>query len=336
MGSIPSGISGSRAAAILGISGFATRLEIWQEIMEEERPGWNAAHGYALPKRKETAAMRWGNAFEDSIAKLTGKVLVGRVTQREKEYRDELMPSGAHLTCHIDGMISGSLYEAKTTSSFNFRSLWGSDTIPSFYQAQVQHNLFLTGLQEAIVICLSFPETPEKWEAMGWYIGLSASKKKLLQNDERKLSVEPYEWARTLHDMGYFHHYTIAADGKTQIAMMDSYAAFWESIKSERPPEPENYDDIKRLFPEPKGTLIVPPNIEMKLREYRDITEELGGTGPQAKRREQLKVEILSWARTQTTALDEESTESLVMRNEVGDKCGSFGKTKTGSLVFRT
>jgi hypothetical protein len=118
--------------------------------------------------------------------------------------------------------------------------------------------------------------------------------------------------------------------------MLDGYAKFWESIMAERPPEPETYDDIKRLFPEPRGTLIVPPAIEMKLREYRDITEELGGSGPQAKRREQLKIEVLSWARQQTTVLDDESMESLVMRSEAGEKCGSFTKTKTGALMFRT
>lgn len=59
MGSIPSGISGSRAAAVLGINGFTTRLAAWQEIVEEQKPGWNKEHGFTLPNREETAAMRW-------------------------------------------------------------------------------------------------------------------------------------------------------------------------------------------------------------------------------------------------------------------------------------
>jgi hypothetical protein len=320
---------------VLGISGFVSKLAVWQEIMEERQPGWNAAHGFLLPEKEETAAMRWGTGFEDAIAKLTGKFLYGRVTKREKVYCDELMPCGAQITCHIDGMIKGMLYEAKTASSFSFNASWGKDRIPSYYQAQVQHNLFITGLEEAVVVCLEFPVTPEKWEENGWYIDHTKNLW-MLQNNKLNIDVEIDAWARTLGEMGFFHRYTITADKTAQMAMLDSYAQFWESIKKEISPQPENYDDIKRLFPEPKGTLIVPAAVEMKLREYKDITAELGGTGPQAKRKEQLKVEILDWARTQTTTLDEESTESLVLRNEAGEKCGRFGKTKNGSFVFRT
>jgi hypothetical protein len=276
-----------------------------------------------------------GTAFEDAIAKLAGKRLGGRVTKREKVYRDELTPCDAPLTCHIDGIIKGCLYEAKTASSFSFSTSWGKDRIPAYYQAQVQHNLLLTGLKKAVVVCLEFPETPDKWEAMGWYV-CHERERWLLQNEDLKRSIEPDAWAHTLAEMGFFHLYTITADKTARLAMLDSYVEFWESIRAEQMPEPENYDDIKRLFPEPKGTIIVPQAVEIKLREYREITEELGETGPQAKRRDQLKVEILSWARTRTAVLDDESTESLIMRNEAGEKCGSFSKTKKGTLVFRT
>jgi hypothetical protein len=321
---------------VLGISGFTTRLAVWQEIMEEQRPGWNEAHGYTLPQREETASMRWGTAFEDAIARLTGKYFGGRVMKREKAYRDEIMKSGAPLTCHIDGIIKGNLYEAKTASEFSFNSQWGKEHIPNYYQAQVQHNLFLTGLSKAVVVCLEFPETPDKLEELGWKpVSCLNGKWFLERGEEKETLVSTDTWARVFADMGFFHGYEISADQGAQTAMLDWYVKFWESIKAEKPPEPENYDDIKRLFPEPKGTLIVPAAIEMKLREYRDITAELGTAGSAAKRQEQLKVEILAWARSQGTTLDDESTESLVMRNESGEKCGSFSKTKKGTLVFR-
>jgi hypothetical protein len=334
MGSIPSGISGSRSAAVLGISGFTTRLAAWQEIIEEEKPGWNAAHGFTLPEREETAAMRWGTAFEDAIAKLAGKHLGGRVTKRENQYLYTL-PSGASLTCHIDGVIKGRLYEAKTTSSFSFNASWGEKIIPSSYQAQVQHNLYLTCLSDAVVVCLEFPKAPEKWEAEGWTTTMLPDGKSLWLSRNGK-ETDPYRWAQILDEMGFFHIYEISNDRSAHSKMTDIYAQFWESIETEKPPEPETYDDIKRLFPAPRGTLIVPQAIEIKLREYKDITAELGGTGPQAKRRDKLKVEILSWARKQAPELDDESMECLVMRNESGEKCGSFGKTKNGALVFRT
>jgi hypothetical protein len=309
--------------------------------MEERKPGWNAAHGLTLPVREETAAMRWGTAFEDAIAKLAGRAMRGRVTKREKEYWDGLGPADVPLlTCHIDGVIKGRLYEAKTTSSFSFNTAWGERTIPAYYQAQVQHNLYLTGFKEAVVVCLEFPVTPEKWDANGWKVAEYLSGGYVLHKMGAGCCVEkaaePLKWAEALAEMGYFHTYEIGEDKEAREAMLESYRKFWERVRAEEPPEPENYEDIKRLFPEPRGTLIVPPVIEMKLREYRDITAEIGGTGPQAKRRDQLKVEILAWARGQAAALDDESTESLVMRNEAGEKCGSFGKTKAGALVFRT
>jgi hypothetical protein len=303
--------------------------------MEEEHPGWNAAHGFTLPERKENAAMRWGTAFENALATLAARHTGGRVTKREKQYTDSLSPCGAQLSCHIDGMIRGKLYEAKTTSSFSYRNSWGALCIPDYYQAQVQHNLMLTGLSEAVVVCLEFPKAPEEWEQEGWYV-INYGPKWWLQNALREISdVEPLAWARTLYEMGYFHRYEIAADKQRQQAMKDSYAEFWEHIKAETPPEPENYEDLKRIFPEPKGTLVVPQEMKTKIAMYRSIGEEIGTGGALAKHRERLKVEILSWARKQSTVLDDESTEALILRDECGNKCGSFSRTKTGTLMFR-
>jgi predicted phage-related endonuclease len=70
MGSQPKGISASRGAAILGLSEFATPFEIWQIICEEREPGFNEKKGFALPVREETAAMRFGNAFESAVIEL--------------------------------------------------------------------------------------------------------------------------------------------------------------------------------------------------------------------------------------------------------------------------
>ena len=66
MGSKPVGISASRGAAVLGISDWQTQFEVWQLIMEERQPGFNASRGYVLPEFKESASLRWGNAFEDA------------------------------------------------------------------------------------------------------------------------------------------------------------------------------------------------------------------------------------------------------------------------------
>jgi predicted phage-related endonuclease len=86
MGSTPRLISASRGAATLGVSGWATPLSVWQEIEEELHPGFNAARGYALPEREESAAMRWGTAFESSIIGLAERASGKRIADREMAY----------------------------------------------------------------------------------------------------------------------------------------------------------------------------------------------------------------------------------------------------------
>ena len=334
MGSKPFGISGSRAAAVLGISGYNTKFAVWQEIMEEQKPGWNAAHGFLLPERETTVAMRWGTAFEDTIATLTQKHFKKLVINREKLYSDTISTK-IPITCHVDGIINGMLYEAKTTASITFNNLWTESSIPAYYYAQVQHNLYLTNLKKAVVVCLEFPKTPEQWERTGITIYYDDKKKAYVIRDTSGDSCSVDNWGIALYNMGYYHTYTVEADREKQEAMIQAYKEFYRSIKEENPPEPENYDDIKRLFPSPAGTLVLSDEMEAKLLEYRNITQSLSDTSPAGKRRDQLKIDILSWAQKHST-IDTETTERLIIKNKDGIKLGSFSKTKTGTLIFRT
>jgi len=157
--SIPKNISGSRAAAVLGLSQWSTPVNVWLEIMGRE---FCEKNNFEFPVFEGNAATRWGTAFESAIIELTGK----DITDREKFYERD------YLTCHVDGIIDGSvLYEAKTTSAMNYHESWGepgTDQIPMIYQLQVQHNLLLTGLESAVLSVLVFPRRVEEWEEMGW------------------------------------------------------------------------------------------------------------------------------------------------------------------------
>jgi hypothetical protein len=116
--------------------------------------------------------------------------------------------------------------------------------------------------------------------------------------------------------------------------MLSRYRKFWENhVIPGVPPEPENYADIKRLFPEPKTTLVVTEDIKRLLSEYSQINAELKD---QEKRQDAIKTKVLDWARRQEGgAIDEDSAEALILRNGSGDKVGSFAKNKNGALVFR-
>ena len=323
MGSKPNLISGSRAASILNMNNWQTSLEVWQLIMEERQPGFNKSHGYILPEFNETAVIRFGTAFENANIKITENVLKKNITKREHQFKKDF------LTCHVDGIIDNKiLFEGKTTSSFYFRNNFGEpglNKLPRNYQIQIQHNLNVAGLEKAIVAVLIFPEMADKWEEMGW----TATEQKLFTSEARenypKISTKPYKWAQVLYQMGFWTTYHIQRNQELIDLMIEKYIAFWHNhILTGIPPEPKNYDDIKRLYNQPKGTIVASDQVERWCFEFKEIGEELGAKGILKKRREQLKVMILNWMRQQDSCIDDDSRERTILRNSRGHKLIGF------------
>ena len=350
MGSKPIGISASRGAAVLGLSNYTTQFQVWQQIMEERNPGFNSLHGYVFPEFEGNASTRWGLAFEDSIIELAEQKTDDLIGAREKffSYKD-------FITCHIDGCYSNgvdyklkkpkpkTLHEGKTTTAWTHRLKWGepgSDRIPQDYHVQVQHQMLCTGAEQAIVSVLVFPESPEKWEEMGWEIEWEMDKDLIGNYFMSKSSyyadrISCIIWAQTLDQMGFFHQYTVNRNQELICKMVENYSQFWqENILGEIPPDPKNYEDIKRMVPNPCGTIIVDDQTADWYREYKDINEELRGSGQMGKRREQLKVKILDRARKLESTIDDDSTDKWIFLDPKGEKVGQYSKTKKG-YMFR-
>ncbi|MFP3041851.1 YqaJ viral recombinase family protein [Treponema primitia] len=335
MGSTPRNISGSRAASILGHSPFATPLQTFQQIMEDLHPGWNDAHGYTLPEHTDTAATRFGLAFESAIVELSERETGLKIGDREKLFEMEIKGLGPITSCHVDGIFSDdSVYEAKTTSSFMFRESWGTpgtDRIPEYYQVQLQHNLMLSGKEEAKLFLLCFPETPEAWEKMGWEIldslNKDGSRSYFLVHEDMDIHVRPQLWADTLYMMGFFHTYRILAKPDVQQSMVERYRDFWTRyVIPGIPPEPQNYADIQRLFVKPVGTIVCDEELTRWWSEYDLIGKEIGKSGQGAKRREVLKMDILGKARKIDAVVDEESCEKIIFRSADGKKLGQYSR----------
>lgn len=364
MGALPSGISGSRAAAILGVSEYATELEVFQRIMEERSPGWNAAHGFTLPDPVDNPAVRWGTAFESSIVALASERRGRHISDREASYAlDPARPDGRwyhpagspppdlYVTCHIDGMYCGLgdepdvLHEGKTTTAWSFAELWGepgTDRIPQNYQVQVQHQMLCTGAPEAVVSVLVFPRRPDEWEAAGLILKQLPGRSDDLEWHiivPRVRNGQPWpraipcsSWARVLDEMGWFHQYTVPSRPSLHVTMIERYREWWERyVLTETPPEARTWDDARRLFPAPKGTVVADEQATRWATEYREIGEEIGGTGRLAKRREELKVLLLSYLRAANGQVDDESREKTVLRDDTGAKLAQWN-----GKVFRT
>lgn len=316
MGSTPRNISASRGAAVLGLSQFQTRLEVWQRIMEERQPGFNLAHGFVLPEDPDNASIRWGLAFESAICELAGNI-----TNRELECSCE----GGIITCHLDGQYpDGTNHEGKTTTSWTFREEWGeagSDRVPQIYQVQAQHQMMCSGAPETVLSVLVFPKRPEEWEEEGWAI-----ENELWITKGIGQHVYLPDWARALSQMGFFHQYRIKADPELQHLLRAAYLEFWnDHVLTGIPPAPRNYDDILRLVPAPCGTIIADEQTARWCIEYADITAEVGQMG---KRKDELKTLILDAARLSGKAEDPESAAKYIIRNDSGRPLATFdGKT---------
>jgi hypothetical protein len=196
----------------------------------------------------------------------------------------------------------------------------------------------LSGASEAIVSVLVFPRRPEEWESEGLsveshdfgdHVGYWLRR---VDEHNHALMIETIKWASVLEDMGLFHQYFVAASPTLQRTLVDAYSDFWHTyVIPEREPDITRYDDVRRAFPAPKGTIVVSEQEEAWITERRMITEEIGASGRLGKRKEELRVLTLKsiCARLkQDSVIDNESTEKVIFRNAKGDKLGSFdGKT---------
>lgn len=346
---IPINISASRAAAILELSGYATKTDVWLEIMESREPCFCEKNNYEKPERVENAAMRWGTAFEDAICELAENKRRGKIIDREKFFEICVVHKGQsvgptiieenpgkyenYLTCHIDGQYSRmhdnqfELHEGKTTSQFYFNDNFGepgTDAVPMEYQIQCQHQMICTGAEKVILSVLVFPKRADDWEAMGAEVSNIIHGDKIMKCflDINGKEINISDWAKTLDQMGYFHQYEINANPELQKLMLEKYEIFWnENVLKKIPPEAQNYDDIKKLIREPVGTIIADEQTERFALEYMQINNE---SGKLDKRKSEVKTQILKRMKLLDWTLDDESEKKWILRDGAGNKLGQY------------
>lgn len=138
-----SGIGGSDAAAILGLSPWKTPLSVYLEKIGQ------------APERPDNDRMLWGRLLEPVIrqhyADQTGRVV------RMPGTPYGLVRSETHpfMLATIDGFTDdGRILEIKTAGSADGWGEPGTDEVPEYYLPQVQHYLAVTGFAVADVAVL--------------------------------------------------------------------------------------------------------------------------------------------------------------------------------------
>lgn len=140
------GIGGSDAAAVLGLSPWATPVDVWLDKTGRRAP------------KPETPQMRYGNYFEDYVAKLYQEE-TGRTVQRYNKMIHDgcllgnfdrlVVPEGEKIASYQGEIRTDTLLECKTS-----RREWDGE-VPIQYEVQVLHYLGLDArLQKADIAVL--------------------------------------------------------------------------------------------------------------------------------------------------------------------------------------
>lgn len=239
-------LGGSDAAAVMGLSPWATPVELWEQKT-----------GRKIKAEPDAAAMRRferGHRLEPfirdmAIEKLRSLGLVVELLDSNKRYTD---PEHQFLSCEIDFelKLSGSIEiggnvhlfdgehincDAKSVTGFA-RKKWGevdTEDVPIEYAAQFMHGLMVTGRKYCLVAAL-----------------------------------------RSFDDVDVF--WTIR-DDETIAGMRPKLVSFWlDHVLSDVPPDPMVFDDIKALFPVDNGDPIeATQDVAMKVGRMLDIKEQI-------------------------------------------------------------
>ncbi|MBP1561169.1 MAG: YqaJ viral recombinase family protein [Oscillospiraceae bacterium] len=137
------GIGGSDVSSIIGINRWKSEYELW---LEKTSPD--------ITETECNEAMEWGTLLEPVIrnhfSEITGKpVIEVKAILQHPEY--------PFMLADLDGITTDNegnpaVLEIKTASEYK-RSEW-ENAVPAYYETQVQHYLFVTGLSTAYIAVL--------------------------------------------------------------------------------------------------------------------------------------------------------------------------------------
>ena len=134
------GIGGSDAAAILGLSRWKSPFQVYQEKRGE------------AAQTPDNASMRWGRYLEPVV-----RQAYADDTGRAVRLPDGLVRHQQHtfMIANLDGVTDdGRVVEIKTARTSQGWGEPGSDQVPQEYLLQAQHHMAVTGLVVADVAVL--------------------------------------------------------------------------------------------------------------------------------------------------------------------------------------
>ena len=200
-------IGGSDAAAVIGMSRFASPYTVWMDKTGR------------LPEKEDTEAMRIGRDLEEYVAKRFEEASGKKVRRCNYIIRNPAYPwAHADIDRRISGENAG--LECKTTSTLDIRQFNGVE-FPERYYAQCVHYLAVTGLDRWYLAVIVF--------GRGFFTYT-------LERDEAEISAlmeaEKLFW-RCVEEAGFRQQVRASA---TCVSMAASFRFFMKVLAAARPP----------------------------------------------------------------------------------------------------
>jgi len=131
-------IGGSDFGTVLDVCPYKKRIEL---VLEKAQVLANTFEGNFATER--------GTRLEDEVIRLFEEETGLTVKDKQKEFKREKTDNIMTLLCHVDGITSNdAVFEAKTT---DINSKTWKDGIPEYYKAQLEFNMFLSGLKGSYI-----------------------------------------------------------------------------------------------------------------------------------------------------------------------------------------
>jgi len=144
------GIGGSDVGPIMGLSTWSTAYDVWKEKV-----------GLKPIEERDTKQQAYGKMLEDTL-----RQWYVRETGREVVVPEMLVhPKHEFMLANLDGVTGDRrVVEIKTSRSGKDWGEPGSNVIPVYYAAQVQHYMIVTGIHVADVVVSIAGSMPEIYE----------------------------------------------------------------------------------------------------------------------------------------------------------------------------
>lgn len=217
------GIGGSDAAAICGISRWKTPMDVYFDKLSTDEE-------IDVPNE----AMERGTTLEPFVFELLREKYNLKWMRSEKTW---IHPDHPFILANIDGILKdgSKILEIKTSC---YREGWGdvfTDQIPNEYLAQVHHYMNVTGVEEAVVAVLFGDRS---------FLNLLA---RMVQSEGEIRTIQ------AIHDLDFdLRVYIVKRNEKLGAAILKKEVTFWtENVLKRVDPPVHTIDDLKLLFPSP-------------------------------------------------------------------------------------